>query len=68
MTWCKHNAAMILATESIKELNESRVLAIVAESCLTKIFFAHPPAIICWRTTTSIHGQFVRSALRVEPF
>ena len=41
-TWRKHNAAMILATQSIKELEESGMLAIVAESCPTKIFLANP--------------------------
>ena len=35
-TWRKHKAAMILATQSIKELEESGMLAIVAESCPTK--------------------------------
>ncbi len=41
-TWRKHNAAMILATQSIKELEESGMLVIVAESCPTKIFLANP--------------------------
>ena len=41
-TWRKHNAAMILATQSIKELEESGMLAIVAESCPTKVFLANP--------------------------
>jgi type IV secretion system protein VirB4 len=41
-TWRKHKAAMILATQSIKELAESGMLAIVAESCPTKIFLANP--------------------------
>ncbi len=41
-TWRKHNAAMILATQSIKELEESGMLQIVAESCPTKIFLANP--------------------------
>ena len=41
-TWRKHNAAMILATQSIKELEESGMLAIVAESCPTKIFLSNP--------------------------
>jgi type IV secretion system protein VirB4 len=41
-TWRKHHAAMILATQSIKELEESGMLAIVAESCPTKIFLANP--------------------------
>jgi type IV secretion system protein VirB4 len=41
-TWRKHNAALILATQSIKELQESGMLAIVAESCPTKIFLANP--------------------------
>jgi type IV secretion system protein VirB4 len=33
---------MILATQSIKELEESGMLDIVAESCPTKIFLANP--------------------------
>ena len=41
-TWRKHKAAMILATQSIKELQESALLNIVAESCPTKIFLANP--------------------------
>ena len=41
-TWRKHNAAMILATQSIKELDESGMLSTVAESCPTKIFLANP--------------------------
>lgn len=41
-TWRKHNAAMILATQSIKELQSSGLLEIVSESCPTKIFFANP--------------------------
>ncbi len=41
-TWRKHNAAMILATQSIKELQESGMLPIVSESCPTKIFLANP--------------------------
>ena len=41
-TWRKHNAAMVLATQSIKELQESGMLQIVSESCPTKIFLANP--------------------------
>ena len=41
-TWRKHNAAMILATQSIAELESSGMLEIVAESCPTKIFLANP--------------------------
>ena len=41
-TWRKHNAAMILATQSIKELQESGMLQVVSESCPTKIFLANP--------------------------
>lgn len=41
-TWRKHNAAMILATQSVKELEESGMLQIVSESCPTKIFLANP--------------------------
>ena len=41
-TWRKHRAAMVLATQSIKELQESGMLHIVSESCPTKIFLANP--------------------------
>lgn len=41
-TWRKHRAAMVLATQSIKELQESGLLPIVAECCPTKIFLANP--------------------------
>jgi type IV secretion system protein TrbE len=41
-TWRKLNGAMVLATQSIKELQESGMLQIVAESCPTKIFLANP--------------------------
>ncbi len=41
-TWRKHRATMILATHSIKELQESDMLHIVSESCPTKIFLANP--------------------------
>lgn len=41
-TWRKHKAAMILATQSLKELQESGLLPIVAECCPTKIFLANP--------------------------
>jgi type IV secretion system protein VirB4 len=41
-TWRKHNAAMILATQSLKELEESGMLQILSESCPTKIFLANP--------------------------
>jgi type IV secretion system protein VirB4 len=41
-TWRKLNAAMILATQSLKELQESGMLQIVSESCPSKIFLANP--------------------------
>lgn len=41
-TWRKHNAAMVLATQSVKELAASGMLTLVAESCPTKIFLANP--------------------------
>ena len=41
-TWRKHNAAMILAAQSQKQLEDSGILSIVAESCPTKIFLAKP--------------------------
>ena len=41
-TWRKHNGGMILATQSLKEFQESGLLPIVSESCPTKIFLANP--------------------------
>jgi type IV secretion/conjugal transfer VirB4 family ATPase len=41
-TWRKHEAAMILATQSLKELQESGLLPVVAECCPTKFFLANP--------------------------
>jgi type IV secretion system protein VirB4 len=41
-TWRKHNAAVILATQSSDDLDRSDVLRLVAESCATKIFLANP--------------------------
>jgi len=41
-TWRKHNAAIILATQSIKQLSEAGMLTSIAESCPTKIFLYNP--------------------------
>jgi type IV secretion/conjugal transfer VirB4 family ATPase len=41
-TWRKRNAALILATQSGEDLEQSEILPIVAESCPTKIFLANP--------------------------
>ncbi|HEY3299100.1 MAG TPA: hypothetical protein VGK34_10650, partial [Armatimonadota bacterium] len=41
-TWRKKNAALILATQSVVELEGSEMLDIVNESCPTKIFLANP--------------------------
>jgi type IV secretion/conjugal transfer VirB4 family ATPase len=41
-TWRKHNAAMILSTQSLDELRRSEVLDILLESAATKIFLANP--------------------------
>ena len=41
-TWRKHNAAMILSTQSLDELRRSDVLDVIVESCATKIFLANP--------------------------
>lgn len=41
-TWRKHNAAMILSTQSLDELKRSDILDIIVESCATKIFLANP--------------------------
>jgi type IV secretion/conjugal transfer VirB4 family ATPase len=41
-TWRKHNAAMILATQSLDELRRSDILDVIVESCATRIFLANP--------------------------
>jgi type IV secretion/conjugal transfer VirB4 family ATPase len=41
-TWRKHNAAMILSTQSLDELKRSEILDVIVESCSTKIFLANP--------------------------
>lgn len=41
-TWRKHNAAMILSTQSLDELKRSDLLDVILESCATKIFLANP--------------------------
>ncbi len=38
----KYNGAMIHATQSIKEFQESGLLPVVSESCPTKIFLVNP--------------------------
>jgi type IV secretion system protein TrbE len=41
-TWRKHNAAMVLSTQSLDELKRSDILDVILESCATKIFLANP--------------------------
>jgi len=41
-TWRKRNAAMILATQSGDDLQQSEILPLVLESCPTRIFLANP--------------------------
>ena len=41
-TWRKFNAAMILATQSVADLEEADIVTLVAETCPTKIFLANP--------------------------
>ena len=41
-TWRKHNAAMVLATQSLKQLEDAGILPTVAEACPTKIFLTNP--------------------------
>jgi type IV secretion/conjugal transfer VirB4 family ATPase len=41
-TWRKHNAAMILSTQSLDELKRSELLDVIVESCATKLFLANP--------------------------
>ncbi len=41
-TWRKQNAAMILSTQSLDELQKSDILDVIIETCATKIFLANP--------------------------
>ena len=41
-TWRKHNAAMVLSTQSLDELKRSDILDVIIESCATKVFLANP--------------------------
>jgi len=41
-TWRKHNAALVLSTQSLDELRKSEILDVILESCVTKIFLAIP--------------------------
>jgi type IV secretion system protein TrbE len=41
-TWRKHNAALVLSTQSLDELRRSELLDVILESCVTKIFLANP--------------------------
>ena len=41
-TWRKRNAAMVLATQSGEDLEQSEILPILLESCPTKLFLANP--------------------------
>jgi type IV secretion system protein VirB4 len=41
-TWRKHNAAMVLSTQSLDDLRKSDILEVILESCSTKIFLANP--------------------------
>jgi type IV secretion/conjugal transfer VirB4 family ATPase len=41
-TWRKHNAGLILSTQSLDELRKSEILDILIETCGTKIFLANP--------------------------
>src|SRR5712672_1650516 len=41
-TWRKHNAAMVLSTQSLDELKRCEILDVIIESCSTKIFLANP--------------------------
>lgn len=41
-TWRKHNAALILSTQSLEELRKSEILDILIETCGTKIFLSNP--------------------------
>src|SRR5438309_9836025 len=41
-TWRKHNAAMVLSTQSLDDLRRSELLDIIIDSCATKTVLANP--------------------------
>ena len=41
-TWRRSNAAMVLATQSLRQLEDAGILPELAEACPTKIFLANP--------------------------
>jgi type IV secretion system protein VirB4 len=41
-TWRKHNAAMLLATQSVDEFASAELLRTVVEGCPTKLLLANP--------------------------
>ncbi len=41
-TWRKKNASIILATQSVEDLNQSQLLGVLVENCPTKLFLANP--------------------------
>jgi|SRR5215831_2461837 len=41
-TWRKHNAMVVLSTQSVDELRHSEIVEIILESCMTRIFLANP--------------------------
>jgi type IV secretion system protein TrbE len=41
-TWRKHNAAMILATQTVEDFGSADLLRTVVESCPTKLLLANP--------------------------
>jgi type IV secretion system protein TrbE len=41
-TWRKHNAAMILATQTVEDFASADLLRTIVESCPTKLFLANP--------------------------
>jgi type IV secretory pathway VirB4 component len=41
-TWRKHNAAMVLATQTVDDFASAELLRTVVESCPTKLFLANP--------------------------
>src|SRR5260370_7542776 len=41
-TWRKHNAALVLSTQSLDKLRKSDILDVILESYVTKIFLPNP--------------------------
>ncbi|MEO7888846.1 MAG: hypothetical protein ABIW19_02485 [Vicinamibacterales bacterium] len=61
-TWRKRNAALVLATQSSEDLEQSDLLRTVVDSCPTKVFLANPAMDVA-RARTLFHLNETEAAL-----